>query len=407
MAFSTASPLTNFPGGFAGGLTLRGMPILQTQPGRVFWLYNGTVLEQGEAAGSDQGGVGNTVRGTFQRPFATLSFAISQCTPSKGDIIMVKSGHSENISSATALRLSVSDVAIIGLGGGTNRPRFVLDTANTSTINMTANNLSIQNCQFIGNFLSIAALFTPAIASVTGSISGTTLTVTVVGSGTLFAGNSITGTGVTNGTVIINQIGGTTGGVGTYTVNTSQTVTSTTITTQTKFFALDACEFFDTSGSLGFLTIVSGGSANTANAMDGFSMTRCKLFGLSTVSVTCAVVTTAGHDRWDLSDNIMYSPTTAGTEGPVMLATGAGNMTNITIARNRTQRPGVSTTLPVAVSTSGTAWTGHAFDNYLGTGLSGGTGIWISTGTKLSFSQNFSMITRAADKSALINPVQV
>src|SRR5260221_440048 len=51
MSFSTASPLTNFPGGFAGGLTLRGMPILQTQPGRVFWLYNGTVLEQGEAAG--------------------------------------------------------------------------------------------------------------------------------------------------------------------------------------------------------------------------------------------------------------------------------------------------------------------------------------------------------------------
>ncbi len=391
MSFSTASPLTNFPGGFAGGLTLRGMPILQTQPGRVFWLYNGTVLEQGEAAGSDQGGVGNTVRGTFQRPFATLSFAISQCTPGKGDIIMVKAGHSETISSSTALRLSVSDVAIIGLGGGTSRPRFVLDTANTSTINVTANNLSIQNCQFIGNFLSIAALFTPAIASVTASISGTTLNVTVVGSGTLFPGNTITGTGVAAGTVIINQISGTTGGVGTYTVNTSQTVASTTITTNTKFFALDACEFFDTGSTLGFLTILSGGACS-------------KLFGLSTVSVTCAIVTTAGHDRWEISDNIMYSPTTAGTEGPIMLATGAGNMTNITIARNRTQRPGVSTTIPVAVSTSGTAWTGHAFDNYLGTGLSGATGTWISTGTKLSFSQNFSVITRAAEKSGLINP---
>jgi len=380
------------------------MPILQTQPGRVFWLYNGTVLEQGEAAGSDQGGVGNTVRGTFQRPFATLSFAISQCTPGKGDIIMVKAGHAEKISSATALRLSVSDVAIIGLGGGTSRPTFTLDTANTATINVTANNLSIQNCLFVGNFLSIAALFTPAIASVTASISGTVLNVTVVGSGTLFPGNTITGTGVTAGTVILNQISGTTGGVGTYTVNTSQTVASTTITTTTKFFNLDGCEFFDTSSTLGFLTIVSGGSANTANAMDGFSMTRCKLFGLSTVSVTCAIVTTAGHDRWDISDNIMYSPTTAGTEGPIMLATGAGNMTNITIARNKTQRPGVSTTIPVAISTSGTTWTGHAYDNYLGTGLSGATGKWISTGTKLAFSQNFSMITRAADTSGLINP---
>lgn len=406
MAFSTASPLTNFPGGFAGGLTLRGMPILQTQPGRVFWLYNGTVLEQGEAAGSDQGGVGNSVRGTFQRPFATLSFAVSQCTPGKGDIVMVKSGHSETISTATALRLSVSDVAIIGLGGGTSRPRFVLDTGTTSTINITANNLSFQNCQFIGNFLSIAALFTPAIASVTASISTTTLNVTVVGSGTLFLGNTITGTGVTAGTVIINQLSGTTGGVGTYTVNNSQTVASTTITTTTKFFALDSCEFIDTSATLGFLTILSGGSCNTANAMDGFSMTRCKWTSLGTVSVTCAIVTTAGHDRWNISDNFMVSPITAGTQGPILLATGSGNMTAILIANNSTFRPNTSSALPCAVSTSGTGWTGHAYLNNFHA-MPTGTGIWISTGSNLGLTQNFSRLTNTADKSNTLNPVAV
>jgi hypothetical protein len=401
MAYGSASPLTNFPAGFANGITLRGLPILQTQPGRVFWLYNGAVQERDEVAGSDQN------RGTFQRPFATLAGAMLQCTPGKGDIVMVKAGHVETISTTTALNISVSDVAVIGLGGGTSRPSFTLDTATTTAIKITGNNVSFQNCQFVGNFLSIATLFAPAIASVTASISGSSLVVTVVGSGTLFPGNMINGTGITPGTMIIAQLSGTTGGVGTYTVTPAQTVASTTVTTNVKFFALDGCEFRDASASLGFLTILSGGAANTANAMDGFSMTRCNWWSSSTVSVTCAMVTTAGHDRWLIADNVMVSPTTAGTEGPIMLATGAGNMTNITIARNRTQRLGVSTTLPVAISTSGTAWSGHAYDNYLGTGLSGATGIWISTGTKLSFSQNFSMITRAADKSALINPVAV
>lgn len=392
---------SSFPGGFANGLTVRGLPLLQSQPGQVFWLSNGANIQQGETAGSDSN------HGTFNRPFASLSGAAAQCLGGNGDIVLVKPGHAETISSATALNLACSDIAVVGMGGGTSRPSFTLDTTTVSTINVTGNNISIQNCQFIGNFLSIAALFTPAIASVTGTITGTQLVVTAVGSGTLYVGNTISGTGVTAGTVILSQVSGTTGGVGTYNVNFSQTVTSTTIVTNTKFFSLDACEFRDLSGSLGFLTIVSGGACNTANAMDGFSMTRCNWFSSSTVSVTCAIVTTAGHDRWSLLDNYMVSPTTAVTEGPVMLATGAGNMTNIAIGRNRTVRPGVSTTLPCGISTSGTAWSGHAFDNYFGTGLSGATGIWISTGTKLNFTNNYSMITRAADKSALINPAAV
>ena len=28
--------MSNFPGGFANGLSVRGLPILQTQPGKVF-----------------------------------------------------------------------------------------------------------------------------------------------------------------------------------------------------------------------------------------------------------------------------------------------------------------------------------------------------------------------------------
>jgi hypothetical protein len=66
-------------------------------------------------------------------------------------------------------------------------------------------------------------------ASVTGSIDGTTLTVTAVGSGTLTVGQTLSGSGVTAGTKI-TAFGTGTGGTGTYTVSASQTVSSTTIT---------------------------------------------------------------------------------------------------------------------------------------------------------------------------------
>lgn len=63
---------------------------------------------------------------------------------------------------------------------------------------------------------------------VTGSISGTTLTVTAKANGNLGMGLVIQGTGVTAGTKIV-ALGTGTGGTGTYTVDISQTVTSTTI----------------------------------------------------------------------------------------------------------------------------------------------------------------------------------
>jgi len=66
-------------------------------------------------------------------------------------------------------------------------------------------------------------------AVVTGSISTTTLTVTAVSSGTLYVGMTISGTGIATGTKISQFISGT-GGAGTYTVDISQTVSSTTVT---------------------------------------------------------------------------------------------------------------------------------------------------------------------------------
>ncbi len=76
---------------------------------------------------------------------------------------------------------------------------------------------------------SFTAAIAPATASVTGSISGYILTVSAVASGTLVPGTVLSGTGVTANTRITSQLTGTAGGVGTYAVDTSQTVASTAI----------------------------------------------------------------------------------------------------------------------------------------------------------------------------------
>ena len=69
-------------------------------------------------------------------------------------------------------------------------------------------------------------------AMFTGSISGTTLTVTAVNYGVLKVGQTLTGTGITIGTTI-TAFGTGTGGTGDYTVSASQTVASKQMMTET------------------------------------------------------------------------------------------------------------------------------------------------------------------------------
>lgn len=66
-------------------------------------------------------------------------------------------------------------------------------------------------------------------ASVTGTISGTTLNVTAVGSGIVALGQVLSGAGISAGTQIV-AFGTGSGGTGTYTINNTQTVGSETIT---------------------------------------------------------------------------------------------------------------------------------------------------------------------------------
>lgn len=146
--------ITNFPDGFTDGLSVRGMPLLQAQPGNVFWVNNSSTLNVGAIGGS------NSNRGTYLAPFSTLQYGLDSCTAGRGDIIFVGAGHAETISSAAILLFNKAGVAIIGLGSGSSRPTFTFTTATTANIPVTAANMSVQNCLFTAAFLDIASVFT-------------------------------------------------------------------------------------------------------------------------------------------------------------------------------------------------------------------------------------------------------
>lgn len=383
----------NFPQGFAHGLILRGMPLLQMQPGEVFWLNNSTVLRRDQHSGSDSN------RGTYNDPFATLNHAVQACTPGRGDIVFAGPGHAETISDATSNILATSGVAVIGVGVGTMRPTFTFSTATSATAVLAGSNMSFQNCLFVANFADIASAFTAAVASVTGAISGTTLTVTVVGSGTLYPGVMLSGTGVTAGTYIMSQISGTTGGVGTYTVNNSQTVASTTITTVVKDPAFDACEFRDTSSILNFLAAFKAPA--TDNACDGLSLTRNVFNGLGTTANTAFLALAANLDRFTVQGN-RITVMRAGHGILAYQATTTKVLTRVLVDDNKFITTGVDAATGILLLTTATTNTGVISNNYVNSLRAIATAILVTATSGFHFYENKYHLT--ADVSGVILP---
>jgi hypothetical protein len=324
--------MTQFPQGIAQGIILRGLPILQTQPGRVFWVYNGTTLVPGAVGGS------NNNRGSYYRPFSTVAGALAQCTANAGDIILVKPGHAETISSASILSLNVAGVAIIGLGAGSLRPTFTFTTATTANIPVTAANMSIQNLLFVANFADVASFMT---------------------------------------------------------------ATGTNTPTD---FSIEQCEFRDTSSILNALAVFSGNA--TANSCNGFRFVNNRVSSLGTTAATTALKLASDTDRLTINGNVGCSAVLNDTAA--LLAAGTAQLTNFELGGNVWERPNTSSTGGSFVSGSGNAWTGHAHDN-LFYQVDNSAGIWIATGhgSAFGYSNNYSPITGAVDKSALINPAAV
>lgn len=324
--------LSTFSQGFAGGVQVRGVPLIQTHPGRVFWVSNSSTRVVNEKAGSN----GN--RGGFLDPYSTIAYALTQCQASRGDIIFVKPGYTQTIVDATTLSLGVAGVAIIGLGNGSKRPTITFGTAATANIPITAANMVLQNFLFVANFADVASVFTA-----TGTATPTDLTIS-------------------------------------------------------------QCEFRDTSSILNFLTVVTGNA--TTNSMDGLTFTSNRVQSLGTTAATTAIKILSTTNRVIIQDN--YGCSAVLNDTAAVLDGSTFQLTMVDIARNVWERPNTSSTGGSFVSGSGNAWTGHAYDNYFYQ-VDNSAGIWISTGhgSAFGYSNNFSPVTGAVDKSALINPVAV
>jgi hypothetical protein len=131
---------SNFPGGFAGGMAVRNIPLFEVFPNKVFWV--------------DSTNGSNSNKGTFERPFATIDYAIGRCTASKGDVIFVKPGHSETIT-GTDITVDVAGVSIIGLGNGALRPTISHNHANAE-ISIAADNVLWQNIRHRADVTAVA-----------------------------------------------------------------------------------------------------------------------------------------------------------------------------------------------------------------------------------------------------------
>lgn len=153
--------------------------------------------------------------------YPTLKLALAGgCLANRGDLIFVMPGHTENITNATDLAISVAGVTIIGLGKGTQRPTFTFTTAITANVPISGANVTISNCIFDGTgFDTITSLFTitaPGVsilgnqfvtANVTNQIA-IGITTSALATGFTFNGNNVTGTADAGTTNFLQLVGG-------------------------------------------------------------------------------------------------------------------------------------------------------------------------------------------------------
>lgn len=102
-------------------------------------IASGSLIWVDSVNGSDS----NT--GTEGSPLATLQQAISNATANNGDIILLKSGHTQTVSST--ITINKAGLKIFGIGNGSSAPRFTC-TAATDCISVTANNVELNNLYF-------------------------------------------------------------------------------------------------------------------------------------------------------------------------------------------------------------------------------------------------------------------
>lgn len=141
-------PLSRYPHGFNDGVLLREHLHVDAVPGKIFYVGNNATLLVGERGASDAND------GSFLKPFSTVDYAISQCAANRGDVIFIRPNHTTTVDAADEVDFDVAGISVIGLGNGSNRPRFDY-TAGAGEVAIGADNVLLQNINFHANVDSV------------------------------------------------------------------------------------------------------------------------------------------------------------------------------------------------------------------------------------------------------------
>ena len=214
--FCSANPFWSVnagQGAFVAGASL--------QVGRFCWADATNAILNNSGAGLPTGFVGRNQQGVITQFLAESTLQIvpgTQCMCfSGGDFWMLNSG-------LLAAAVGMKAYALFASGLVTFAPTGTPPGAASGS----ASTIAAETFSVTGS-IAVNSNPTGTLQANTGNEEFGVLNVTAVGSGTVEPGAAISGTGIQAGTLVGQQLTGTTGGIGTYLVNIPQTVASTTV----------------------------------------------------------------------------------------------------------------------------------------------------------------------------------
>jgi hypothetical protein len=230
----------------------------------------------------------------------------------------------------------------------------------------------------------------PVSANFTGSVSGTTLTVTQMKSGTIAVGQQLFGPSVTSETVI-TALGTGAGGIGTYTINLSQTIASTELNSA----ATAAIFTASISGNVMSVTAVASGTLYPGQTVQGSTVAAGTVITALGGSAALSYSITGAGTGYAVGDTITVTGGIYSQQATYTVATigGSGSVTALTTVNN-----GVYTVVPgtpASTTTSGNG-TGLTLTLTFGTGT-GNTGSYVLSGSqtvtsRTMYALNFSVL---------------
>lgn len=137
-----------------------GVPIM---PDANIFFVNGNESQASDANDASYHGA------SWDRPFATLNYAISRCTANQGDVIYVAPNHTETIADTGTASGTTTDelvidkagISIIGVGNDALRPTFTFNgSVDAACVIKAAANVTIKNLIFVGGLEDLANLIT-------------------------------------------------------------------------------------------------------------------------------------------------------------------------------------------------------------------------------------------------------